>query len=165
MLGRFALGSRASTGYSSAQRVSELQFHLPPDRRVLSLHRFHVRKGFAPPMAATGESLKRHVGHRWSHQKTFYWIFFREEACALGCAPRLAKRLVLEKFLLAALVERLEAELVETRLGGDPTLRRAVEVALQNQVRLVHFFERVRLLADRHGQRRHCGWPQNDDCI
>ena len=68
-------------------------------------------------------------------------------------APRvrspLGKRLVLEKFLLAALVERLEAELVETRLGGDPALRRAVEVALQNQVRLIHFLERVRLLAAR----------------
>ena len=38
-------------------------------------------------------------------------------------------------------------------------MRRAVEVALQNQVRLVHFLERVRLLADRHGQRRQTNRP------
>ncbi|GEM_PF-3316595 len=76
-------------------------------------------------MAATGDSLMRQVGHRWSHE-IFFTVFLAVYADWLGQASGL------EQILLAAPGERLKAEFIETRLSGDPSLRCAIEVALED---------------------------------
>jgi hypothetical protein len=55
---------------------------------------------------SNGGELKETCGTYMVPSKTFYWIFSMG-VMRLACAPHLAKRLALEKFLLAALVERL----------------------------------------------------------
>ena len=54
----------------------------------------------------------------------------------------------LQQILLAVAGDRAEAKFSKTGLGGHPALWRAVEVALEDEVRLVNFLKRVRLLTN-----------------
>src|SRR6185369_4981543 len=53
------------------------------------------------------------------------------------------------------ILDRLQPEFSVAQLRGDAALRRALEVAFHDQIRLVHFLERIRLLAHRDRQRAH----------
>ena len=52
-------------------------------------------------------------------------------------------------------LRRREAEFAIRDRHGDAALRGAFDVALHDEIRLVHFLERARLLADGDGERVH----------
>src|SRR6185369_2792486 len=57
------------------------------------------------------------------------------------------------------ILDRLQPEFSVAQLRRDAALGRALEVAFHDQIRLIDFLERVRLLAHRDGQRTYAHGP------